>query len=149
MYFSTRSRFAIQILVDLTVYGYENNVKIKDVSKRQGISVKYLEQIVAVLNKAGYVKGERGPQGGYRLGMNPEDITAGMIMRIMDGSQSEDDTEKNAECPWISKCVDQGVFAKLCKSMDDILDKTTIADLVDFAKREGFMESIDGPEYFI
>ena len=118
-------------------------------SKRQGISVKYLEQIVAVLNKAGYVKGERGPQGGYRLGMNPEDITAGMIMRIMDGSQSEDDTEKNAECPWISKCVDQGLFAKLCKSMDDILDKTTIADLVDFAKREGFMESIDGPDYCI
>ena len=71
VHFSTRTRFAIQMMVDLAAYGTDGNVKIKDMSRRQDISAKYLEQIMTVLNKAGLVKGERGPQGGYRKADGP------------------------------------------------------------------------------
>jgi Rrf2 family protein len=73
-------------MLDLAINGSKDNVKIKDVARRQEISVKYLEQIISILNKAGYVKSERGPQGGYRLSKPPEEFTAGMIIRLMEGS---------------------------------------------------------------
>ena len=150
MHFSTRTRFAIQMMVVLSVYGSEDNVKIKDISKRQNISVKYLEQIVATLNKAGFVKGERGPQGGYRLGMRPDRITAGMIVRLMEGTQSEGDGEtKGSSEPWAARCLDMGLWSRINESVDEILDGTTIADLVDLARSNGLVDSMDSPEYFI
>jgi len=151
VHFSTRTRFAMQMMVDLAVYGSEGNVKIKDISRRQDISVKYLEQIITALNKAGYVKGERGPQGGYRLGMRPDKITAGMVIRLMEGSHSgsETDAPLKGECPWIAKCVDIGLWEKINGSVDEILDGTTVADLVDLAKRNGYLEAVSSPEYFI
>lgn len=151
VYFSTRTRFAIQMMVDLATYEADGNVKIKDISRRQDISVKYLEQIITVLNKAGLVKGERGPQGGYRLGMRADKITAGMIVRLMEGNggTSGSAQESKAECPWIAQCVDMGLWSRIDKDVDAILDGTTIEDLIDLARREHLMDRLDGPEYFI
>lgn len=137
------------MMVDLATYEADGNVKIKDISRRQDISVKYLEQIITALNKAGFVKGERGPQGGYRLGMRPDKITAGMIVRLMEGNGSASAQEGRAECPWIAKCVDMGLWSKIDEAVDAILDGTTIADLIDLARREKLMDLLDGPEYFI
>lgn len=151
MHFSTRTRFAIQMMVDLAMYEKDGNVKIKDISRRQDISVKYLEQIITVLNKAGLVKGERGPQGGYRLGMRADRITTGQIVRLMEGSAGSagDSIGSKAESPWIAKCVDLGLWRRIDESVDSILDGTTIEDLIDFAKREGLVDALDSPEYFI
>ena len=74
------------MLVDLAAHHGQGNVKIKDISQRQEISLKYLEQIITILSKAGYVKGERGPQGGYSLSKDPKDITAADIIMLVIGA---------------------------------------------------------------
>lgn len=61
-------------------------VRVKDIAKRQEVSGKYLEQIVSVLTKAGYLRSIRGPQGGYLLTKRPDEYTVGMILRITEGS---------------------------------------------------------------
>ena len=75
-------------MLDLAMNGENNVVRIKDIAERQQISDKYLEQIISVLNKAGYVRSTRGPQGGYLLRKAPEDITVGMVLRLTEGGIS-------------------------------------------------------------
>ena len=79
MKISTKGRYALRFMLDLAMYDTGTPVRIKDISTRQGISVKYLEQIVSILNKAGFVRAIRGPQGGYQLVKPPEEYTALMI----------------------------------------------------------------------
>ncbi|MBQ8597588.1 MAG: Rrf2 family transcriptional regulator, partial [Lachnospiraceae bacterium] len=85
MKISTKGRYALRLMLDLATYQTGEPVSLKDVAKRQGISDKYLEQIISVLNKAGYVRSIRGAQGGYVLKKNPEDYTVGMILRLTEG----------------------------------------------------------------
>ena len=82
---STRGRYALRMMLDIATNDHGEPVRIKDIAARQDISVKYLEQIVSVLTKAGYVKSIRGPQGGYRLARLPKDYTIGMILRLTEG----------------------------------------------------------------
>ena len=86
MKISTKGRYALRLMIDLAMNDEGNPIRIKDVAMRQNISDKYLEQIISVLNKAGYVKSVRGPQGGYTLKKKPEDYTVGMILRLTEGS---------------------------------------------------------------
>ena len=67
MKISTKGRYALRLMLDIAVYGADKNVSIRDTAKRQNISVKYLEQIVSMLVRVGYLKSIRGAQGGYRL----------------------------------------------------------------------------------
>ena len=85
MKISTKGRYALRLMLDLALYGNQEPVRLKDVAKRQEISIKYLEQIISVLQKAGYVKSIRGAQGGYHLMKAPEDYTVGMILRATEG----------------------------------------------------------------
>ena len=71
MKISTKGRYAVRLLLDLALYNTKDPIALKDIAKRQGISEKYLEQIIAILNKAGYVRSIRGAQGGYVLAKNP------------------------------------------------------------------------------
>ena len=80
MTISTKGRYALRIMMDLAGHMGET-VKLKDIAARQDISEKYMEQIVAVLNKAGYVRSTRGAQGGYQLVRQPQQYTVGMILR--------------------------------------------------------------------
>ena len=81
MKISTKGRYALMLMLDLATYNTGEAVRLKDVAKRQQISEKYLEQIISMLNKAGFVKSIRGPQGGYMLKHAPEQYTVGMILR--------------------------------------------------------------------
>ena len=83
---STKGRYALRMMLDLALNQTGEPVSLKDIAKRQEISDKYLEQIISVLNKAGYVKSVRGPQGGYQLTKKPEEYTVGMILRLTEGS---------------------------------------------------------------
>lgn len=149
MQLSTRTRYALRMMVDMTLYEAYGNVKIKDISKRQDISVKYLEQIITTLSKAGYVRGERGPQGGYRLGMDPKDITAGMIVRLMEGGTAPAPCAKGEDCPRASECVTSDLWKRISAAVDEILDSTTIADLAENARKQNLVTIVDSPEYFI
>mgnify|MGYP002230924277 CR=1 FL=1 len=77
MKISTKGRYAVRVMLDLALNNNGECIKVKEIAARQGISEKYLEQIIAVLNKAGYVKSVRGAQGGYRIAKDPADYTVG------------------------------------------------------------------------
>ena len=86
MKFSTKSRYALRLMAELARYAPGTTVSLKEVSERQNLSLKYLEQIVTPLARVGLVKSERGSQGGYRLTKAPADYTAGEILRAIEGS---------------------------------------------------------------
>ena len=101
MKISTKGRYALRLMLDLAMNGENNVVRIKDIAERQQISDKYLEQIISVLNKAGYVRSTRGPQGGYSLRKAPEEYTVGDILRLTEGSLAPVECLANAEMSWI------------------------------------------------
>ena len=103
MKFSKRSRYGIQALIDLGIYAKTECVQLKDVSERNDISVKYLEQIFTALRKAGFVKSIKGPQGGYLLGKLPEEIRISDVVEAMDGSYEEVSELPTAQV--IQRCI--------------------------------------------
>ena len=104
-----------------------------DIAKRQEISEKYLEQIISVLNKAGYVKSVRGPQGGYLLQRRPEEYTVGMILRLTEGSLAPVDcVEDGTDCGRADQCVTVLLWKKLNDAINGVVDNITLADLVDW-----------------
>lgn len=84
MKISTKGRYAIKLMLDLATYYNGEPVKIKDIARRQHISDKYLEQIVAILNKASLVKSVRGARGGYMLYASPENYTVRQILETVE-----------------------------------------------------------------
>ena len=134
MKISTKGRYALRLMIDLASNSNGNPISLKDVAKRQGISDKYLEQIISVLNKAGYVRSVRGAQGGYLLKMEPSEHTVGMILRLTEGSLSpvacvEDDT---IACDKIDSCVTVMVWKKINDAVNNVVDNITLQDLVDW-----------------
>lgn len=134
MKISTKGRYALRLMLDLALNNTGEPVRIKDIAARQEISDKYLEQIISVLNKAGYVKSIRGPQGGYRLTREPEKYTAGMILRLTEGSLAPVpclDDEVNL-CERQESCVTLRLWRMLDEAISGVVDKVTLADLVEW-----------------
>lgn len=133
MKISTKGRYAIRMMIELGMSGEGEYVPLKVVAEKQQISVKYLEQIVNILNKAGYVRSIRGTQGGYRLAKKPEEYTVGMILRLTEGSMSSVaclEYEPN-ECPRAYRCATLSLWKKLNEAINSVIDNVTIADLID------------------
>ena len=133
MKISTKGRYALRLMLDLAL---ENNqvVKLKDVAERQAISVKYLEQIISVLQKCGYVTSMRGPGGGYKLSKKPEDYTVGMILRRIEGSLAPVaclDDEVNT-CDRQETCATLKLWQMLDEAIKGVVDRVTLADLVEW-----------------
>lgn len=118
--------------MDLAVHNDGSYSNVKQIAERQGISEKYLEQIIAVLNKANFVTSVRGAQGGYRLSNSPENITVGMILRLTEGSLSPvacvDDLEEG-ECTRCVQCETIDVWKDLADAINQVVDSFTIAEL--------------------
>ena len=132
MKISTRGRYALRLMMDVAVFSKDAPVRIKDVAQRQQISEKYLEQIESALNKAGFVKSSRGPQGGYRLMKKPEDYTTGMILRLIEGSRAPVacmDGDIN-ECGRRKCCATLKLWQMLNEAIENVVDHVTLADLV-------------------
>lgn len=132
MKISTKGRYAVRVMLDLALHNNGECIKVKDIAARQGISEKYLEQIIAVLNKAGYVKSVRGAQGGYRISKDPQEYTVGMILRLTEGSLAPVAClDVNAdECNRIDTCETLQVWKELYDAINNVVDNITIADLV-------------------
>lgn len=132
MKISTKGRYALRLMVDLALNNNGENISLKEISARQGISVKYLEQIISMLNRAGYVKSERGSNGGYRLTKNPEEYTVGMILRLTEGSLAPIACvdENGAGCNRAPQCATFSVWKKLNDAINGVVDNITVADLV-------------------
>lgn len=139
MKISTKGRYALRLMLDIAGHGGENPVRIRDIAARQEISVKYLEQIVAMLARAGFLKSVRGPQGGYRLVRKPEEYTAGSILRLTEGSLAPVECLEGPEneCPRASSCATLRLWKKLDDAVKDVVDHHTLADLMDWAGETG------------
>ena len=133
MKISTKGRYALRLMIDLAENSSGNPVSLKDVAKRQGISDKYLEQIISVLNKAGYVRSVRGAQGGYLLKSDPETYTVGMILRQTEGSLAPVSCIEDDEiiCDRQEQCVTSIVYKKINDAISNVVDNITLQDLVD------------------
>ena len=133
MKISTRGRYALRLMLDLALNDKDQYVTIKSISERQEISGKYLEQIISVLSRAGYVKSVRGAQGGYKLAKPAEEYTVGMILRLIEGNLApvacmEDSPNTCTRC---DKCATLGVWEKINKAVNDVVDDITLADLAE------------------
>lgn len=139
MKISTKGRYALRLMLDLAMNTSEEPVSLKSVAQRQGISDKYLEQIISVLNRAGYVKSIRGAQGGYLLRKTPEEYTVGMILRLTEGSLSPVsciDEESESGCDRQESCVTLILWKKINDAISSVVDHTTLQDLVDWQREK-------------
>lgn len=128
----------MRLMLDLAMNDEGNVVRIKDIAARQEISDKYLEQIISILNKAGYVRSTRGPQGGYSLKKRPEDYTVGMILKLTEGSLAPVPcVEEDALlCGREEQCATVEVWRKLNQAVNDVVEHITLADLVAIQKEK-------------
>ncbi len=132
MRISTKGRYALRLLLDLAEHQEDGFVPLKVIAERQGISKKYLEQIVPVLNHAGWLRTNRGFQGGYQLALLPEQYTVGEILRRTEGSlapvacleQDPSECERSAFCPTLP------VWIGLEKTINAYLDGITLQELL-------------------
>ena len=123
-------------MVDLAIHGDGEPVKIKDIANRQGISGKYLEQIISILSRAGFVRSIRGNQGGYYLARPSSDYTVGSILRITEGSLAPVDCLSGDESPCARQmdCVTLRLWRELDEAISGVVDKYTLEDLVQWQK---------------
>lgn len=144
MRISTRGRYALRMMLDLALHNSGEYITLKDISARQEVSVKYLEQIVSVLSKAGMLKSVRGPSGGYKLTKSPEQYTVGDILRVTEGSLAPVaclDSPQN-DCPRAEICATLGFWQELYDAVRGVVDKTTLADLADRVLQSNGMDYI-------
>jgi Rrf2 family protein len=131
MKLSTRSRYGTRILVDLARHHDQGPVQIGEISKRQDLSVKYLEQLIRPLKQAHLVTSVRGPKGGHVLAKNPEDITLGQIVRLFEGQSELVACISHPEkCSMAEDCQVRLAWQDATRALYEKLDSTTIADLV-------------------
>lgn len=133
MKISTKGRYALRLMLQLALDNTGEYITIKSIAAKQNISDKYLEQIISLLNRAGYVKSVRGAQGGYKLTKDPSEYTVGMILRLTEGSLAPVDClEVNTnDCSRSDSCVTREVWNELYDAIKAVVDRITLKDLVE------------------
>ncbi len=137
MRISTKGRYALRLMLDLATNSTGAPIRLKDVARRQDISEKYLEQIISVLNKAGYVRSVRGPQGGYVLQKAPREYTVGMILRLTEGSLTPVECVDNDDvCGMEENCATRILWQKLNDAINGVVDHVTLEDLMEWQAQQ-------------
>lgn len=152
MRLTTKSRYGTRMILDLAIHSEGGYIPLNVISKRQNISLKYLEKLIGKLREAGFVSSRRGPSGGHRLAVAPDKITVGDIVRTLEeGSAITDCSEKDKKlcgiCNQAGECLSQWIWIEASKAMFERLDQITIAMLLD--NRQTFIQDartyVDSP----
>ena len=135
MRLTTKSRYGTRLILDLAVNAKDGPVPLGDVSRRQNISLKYLEQLIRKLKLAGLVKSQRGPFGGHMLNKPAEDITVGEIVRTLEETTAITDCSERDEklcgvCNKAGDCLSRWVWIEASNAMFARLDEITIGGLL-------------------
>lgn len=132
MIVSTKGRYALRVLIDLAEHSDSERIPLKEIAERQGISQKYIEAIMTMLSKNGFVDGVHGKGGGYKLNRKPEEYKVGDLLRLTEGTLAPVAClEKGAEpCANYNQCRTIGMWSKLDELVEGYLDSVTIADLL-------------------
>lgn len=132
MKISTKGRYALRVMLDIAMHDDGNFIPLKDIAKRQELTVKYLEQIISSLNKAGYLQSLRGNAGGYRLTKEPEAYIVGDILRISEGDLAPIAClkEEFLPCPRSNECITLPFWQGLDKVIKEYVDGITLQDII-------------------
>lgn len=133
MMISTKGRYALRVMLDLALHREEGYISLKTVAERQDTSMKYLEAIVAQLNRAGLLDSQRGKTGGYRLKGQPSQYSVGQILKLSEGSLAPVaclNCEEN-ECDRLDHCLTLPMWKQLDTLIEDYLESVTLQDLID------------------
>ena len=137
MKISTKGRYGLRALIDLAQYSEIEPVSINSIAARQGISERYLEQLMTLMKKAGLIKSIRGAGGGYILTKDMSDISVGDVLRALEGNLkpvecaafSQDDS-----CEAAGGCVTKYVWQRINESINRTVDEIDLKQLVDESK---------------
>ena len=144
MKISTKGRYALRLLLDLAEHKNDGFIALKDIAERQGISKKYLEQIVPILNKSGILQTNRGYMGGYKLAKSPDQYTVGTILQVTEGSLAPVaclEREVN-DCARADECATLPVWKGLYTVIREYLDGITLQDILDRKKEHAADEYV-------
>lgn len=132
MLVSTKGRYALRVMIDLAEHNNGEYIPLKAIAQRQEISEKYLENIIPVLTKAGFLVGVRGKGGGYKLTREPEKYTVASILKLTEDTLSPISclAEGGKQCDRAAFCTTLPMWSKLDKLINDFLEGYTIADLM-------------------
>ena len=137
MKLSTRGRYGVRLMLELALHYGEGPVLLRDIAERQGISEKYLWQLINPLKITGLINSRRGVHGGYVLGKAPEAISLKAILRILEGSLClVDCVDDPALCDRSPSCISRDIWGEASKSMQQTLEDTTLAAMVERQKEK-------------
>ncbi|OGO30100.1 MAG: hypothetical protein A2Z29_07265 [Chloroflexi bacterium RBG_16_56_11] len=141
MKLSTRTRYGTRALLELALHRSETPVFLKDIAREQEISLPYLEHIIAPLIAGGIIRSTKGPRGGISLARKPQDIRLIEITRLLEGSLAPVECIDNpGVCTRSSACVTRDVWTKMKEGMDEVLESTTLQDLVENHRKKSAAE---------
>ena len=147
MRLSTQSRYGVRAIFDIAYHSEGLETQVKEISRRQGISQRYLEQIFQKLKKGGIVASKRGPTGGYFLNKKPEDITVGEVIQITEGGINPvlcvNPEDSSQPCERSGECVTQVIWNEAGKKLKEYFDSITIRDLCIKAREIGIKRDLD------
>ena len=147
MRLSTQSRYGVRAIFDIAYHSEGLETQVKDISRRQGISPRYLEQIFQKLKRSGIVGSKRGPSGGYFLNKRPEDITIGEIIQTTEGDITPvlcvDSGNKHQPCERSGECVTQIIWNEAGNRLKGYFDSITVKDLCQMARSIGLKKELD------
>jgi Rrf2 family protein len=147
MKLSTQSRYGVRAIFDIAYNSEGLDTQVKDISRRQGISPRYLEQIFQKLRKGGIVGSRRGPSGGYFLIKKSEEITVGEILQITEGNiepvPCSGKSNLRESCERMSECVARVVWIEAGRKLKEYLDSVTIKELCKMAQGMGLKKELN------
>lgn len=135
MKLSTKSRYGTRLMLDMAQHYQDGPIHLANVAQRQGISVKYLEQIIIPLKKADYIRSVRGPKGGHTLARSPEEITVGEIVALLEeGTSLAECSHNDIACERSQTCLTRWLWNEAGRAMFDKLYSITLADVMNGAE---------------
>ena len=142
MKISTKGRYGTRALLELALRDTNEPMLLRNIAKKQDISLAYLEHVISPLIAGGILRSTKGPKGGISLNRKPADIKLSEVIRLLEGSVAPADCVDNPDiCERADTCVTRDVWCELKTAMDNILDKTTIQDMVDRQIEKGLPEA--------
>ncbi len=136
MKLTTKMRYGTRALVDLALHQDQQPVPSGEIAERQQMPVKYLESILVLLRNAGFVRTTRGAMGGYSLAHDPADISLAELFDVLEGPDALVACTDGPDCDRYDGCVTREVWARMYAASREVLEETTLADLVSRAREK-------------